>query len=96
MWKTTHAVAEPAVVPWDSRSTSYLLAIDAGTDPNNDDSDGDGFDDHFEVHAGADLLVPLSLPPPVPALSPPQLLLLAGLLLLGGFLASRAAVPRPS
>ena len=80
-WKETH-------------TGHYVSPTNAGTDPNNPDSDGDGFDDGFEVHQGSNPLAPLGLPPAVPALNSPQLLLLAGFLLLTGLVTARLLVQR--
>ena len=55
-----------------------MSETDTGTDPRNPDSDGDGFPDGLEVNAGVDPNGVNTLD--VPALSPPMLWALAGLL----------------
>jgi len=59
----------------------YVSPTDTGTDPNNPDTDGDGYNDGVEVEAGTDPTNPASFPGSgegVPALS------LLGLAALGG------------
>ena len=66
----------------------FVDANDTGTDPQLADTDGDGFDDGAEVAAGTDPTDPLDFPaPPIPAVGPWGLGLLAALL--GVFAASR-------
>lgn len=64
-----------------------------GTDPNDADSDGDGFSDAAEVAAGSNPLDPGSLPggPEVPALPGAAPLVLGALLLATLSLARRRA-----
>ena len=56
----------------------FVSETDTGTDPRNPDSDGDGLDDGLEVNTGLDPNEYNALG--VPALSPPMLWALAGLL----------------
>jgi MYXO-CTERM domain-containing protein len=48
------------------------VELDAGTDPNNHDSDGDGIWDNDELDAGSDPNDPNDVPPPVQRGRPQQ------------------------
>jgi hypothetical protein len=63
----------------------FLSGTDPGTDPNNPDTDGDGFSDGVEVDAGSDPLDPDSTPGSIPTLGP----LGAALLVLAIVMAAR-------
>jgi hypothetical protein len=62
----------------------YVSLTDTGTDPLLADTDGDGWDDGDEVNRGdfsSDPTDPNSTPPPIPAVSGRELLILGALLL---------------
>jgi hypothetical protein len=67
---------------YESDTGSFVSAFDTGTDPLLADTDGDGFEDGFEINAGADPTDAGSVPaiPQVPVLSTPGLMLLGAVL----------------
>lgn len=74
----------------------FVSASNTGTDPANKDTDGDGFEDGFEVANGTDPNNPNSDPTKVPALDGSSLLVTVLLLLTTGFLLRRRLVEVPT
>ena len=55
---------------FDTDGLTDLEEFNAGTLPNNDDTDGDGFNDDVEIAAGSDPTNPASTPPAAPVAAP--------------------------
>ena len=73
----------------------FLSATNTGTDPLSTDSDGDGFEDAFEVNAGSDPNDAQSTPiVPVPTLSVWGFALLAALLITTTLVRTRRSASR--
>jgi len=73
----------------------FVSPSDTGTDPAKADTDGDGFDDGFEVANGTDPNNPNSDPTKVPALADTSLLAAIVLLLGSGYLLRRRLAEAP-
>ncbi len=73
----------------------FVSASDTGTSPTQADTDGDGFNDGFEVAQGSDPTDPLSIPVggSLPAIPPAGLLLLVVVLLAVGRAATSQSTP---